>query len=148
MIKIRMGSPAALMVLALLLVGCTPDSGTPGGPAPEVEAGDGMADGAPDGSVGAVEVGDWSAYGEPERDEWKTDPLTPQRWVHVSAELACAGRANHGDEGSLEDSSRRILAHHRTTAEAVMTFGIGVNQDPEQAHTLGELVATAAETCR
>lgn len=139
-----------LLMLAAVLIALA----ACGGDSPEAEAatvtadeGDGSAMAEPDGRPDAVQVGDWSAYGEPP-EAWASDPLTPARWAQVSAELACAGRANHGDPEAHTASSRRILAHHKTTAEDVMSFGIEVNTDAARAHSLGELVAAATETCR
>ena len=137
----------------ILLLGC--GSGTdvePATAAAEVSPEDpgGGDDGvAGDAAAVAVVVGDWTSYGEPEDEaEWPTETLTSARWAQVSAELACAGRANHGDPEALTAASRRILAHHRTTGPAVMNFGIAVNDDPTRAHALGEAVAAATEACR
>ncbi len=95
-----------------------------------------------------VQVGDWSSYAEPEEAEWPTEPLDDARWAVVSAELACAARANHGDPDAQRKASRKILAHHETTGPEVMEHGIAVNADPEKALKMGEAVAAATEACR
>ncbi|MCP4868762.1 MAG: hypothetical protein GY898_08590 [Proteobacteria bacterium] len=136
-----------LATVVVALAACGPDP-VEAPPTPEApEDGDGSAMVEAESGLDRVQVGDWTAYGEPD-EAWDTDPLTATRWAHVSAELACAGRANHGDPEAHTAASRRILAHHKTTAEAVMTFGIEVNGDEARAHSLGELVAAATETCR
>ncbi len=115
--------------------------------APTADDQDGVA--ATDaGPPGAVSVGDWSAYAAAPEEDWAVRPLDADRWAVTSAELACAGRANHGDPDALRAASRRILHHHETTAVAVMEFGIEVNADPERALRLGEVVASATERCR
>jgi len=137
-----------LGILALLVGACSATAEVPTDAAAVVEPGDGVAvaDGEP--PIAAVQVGDWASYGEPAADEWSTAPLSAARWANTAAELACAGRANHGDPGAHTAASRRILAHHETTAEAVMAYGIEINADPQRAHALGEIVAAATETCR
>jgi hypothetical protein len=74
-------------------------------------------------------------------------PLDDARWVQVSADLACAGRANHGDPEAHQDAARRILFHHHTDGRRVMDYGIAVNQDAERAVRLGTQVADAAVAC-
>ena len=139
----------ALLLSSLLglLAGCPSAEVTPPAVTPDpADEGDGVADEAP--LAGPVEVGDWTAYTEPELEEWPTAALDPARWALVTAELACASRANHGDPDAQRQASRRILAHHRTTGAAVMDQGIEINADPALALSLGESVAAATERCR
>lgn len=96
----------------------------------------------------AVVVGPWADYPNPKEVEWPTEPLLLERWATASAELACAGRAFLGDPEKQRRASQRILHHHKTTANDVMTYGISLNADPKSALTIGELVAAAAERCR
>lgn len=95
---------------------------------------------------GALTLGDWANYPAAPA-EVESAELTDRRWAQVTAELACVDRAHQGDPDAQTDGAARVLAHHRTTAEAVMDFGIAVNADVARAHTLGDLVASAAETC-
>lgn len=91
----------------------------------------------------------WRTYAEPPaRDDWAASTLDDARWVRVSADLACAGRALHGDPDAHHQAARRILFHHQTHSAAVMDYGIGVNQDSRRALKLGAEVATAVEACR
>ena len=135
----------ALLSLAGLVTAC-PSPQPPPEATPGPDDGDGLVDGAT--PAGPVEVGDWTAYAEPEAEEWPTEALDTARWTVVTAELACASRANHGDPDEQRQASRRILAHYRTTGVAVMEHGIEVNAEPERAQRLGEAVATATERCR
>jgi hypothetical protein len=96
---------------------------------------------------GALTLGGWQDYATPEAKEWATADLDDLRWAVVSAELACVDRAHQGDPDAQTAGSRRVLAHHRTTAAAVMDYGIDINGDATRATTLGELVAAAAERC-
>ena len=141
------GRALVLLSLALLLGACPAGEVVPPDPTPEPgDEADGMVDeGMP---TGPVEVGDWTVYAEPELEEWSTEVLSAAGWTVVTAELACAARANHGDPDAQRKASRRILAHHKTTAAAVMEQGIVVNADPELAQRLGEAVAAATERCR
>lgn len=135
----------ALLTLAGLVAGC-PAPTTATEPTPDPDAGDGITDETP--QPASVEVGDWTSYAEPKDEQWHTEALDTPRWSVVTAELACAARANHGDPDAQRQASRRILAHHETTGSAVMEHGIEVNADPARAHALGEAVAVATEACR
>jgi hypothetical protein len=98
-----------------------------------------------------LELGDWTTYPDPpvaELEPEGTEPLDDDRWARVSAELACAGRVERGDAGAHRVAARRVLHFHKTTAKAVMDYGIAVNLDAARASRLGELVAGAAERCR
>ena len=95
-----------------------------------------------------VTVGPWADYPAPKEAEWPTEPLSLKRWATASAELACAGRAFLGDPEKQRQASQRILHHHSTTANDVMTYGISLNAAEEHSLTMGELVAEAAERCR
>jgi hypothetical protein len=94
-----------------------------------------------------LEPGAWSAYPPAPGAEWPTTPLDDARWAQTTAELACSDRAHQGDPDAQEDGAQRILAHHGTTAAAVMDYGVAVNADAERAPRLGELVAAAVENC-
>ena len=134
---------AALCLLALC-AGCPSPTTAQADPTPD----DGDAVAADPTPATRVEVGDWSTYAEPEAEEWPVEPLDDGRWATVSAELACAARANHGDPDAQRQASRRILARHKTTGEAVMEHGIAVNGERGRSHRLGEVVAAATEACR
>ncbi len=139
-----------ILVLASLLAvsACSDDVEPIPTPEPTVLTDDGVVDNAT-AEPGPIEVGDWSMYSEPDdATEWPTADLREDRWARVTAELACAGRAHHGDPSAHEAASRRILAHHQTTAADVMAFGVEVNADAARAHRLGERIARATETCR
>lgn len=132
--------PPVLILFALLL-GCP--SGTPptqAEPVPTPEPTD-------DNDASAL-VGDWRSYAEPDQEPWASAPLDDTRWMQTSAELACIGRANHGDPDGHRVALRRVLAHHRTTAQAVMDYGIEVNQQAPRSLRLGARVANASQTCR
>ncbi len=92
-------------------------------------------------------VGEWRTYADP-GDDWESEPLDDARWMHASAELACVGRAHHGAPDRHRVALRQVLAHHRTTAAAVMDYGVLVNEDGTRALELGAQVAQAAQTCR
>lgn len=133
----------ALLLFVVLLVACpsspepvTADpTGTPTDPEPTADA------------VASDLVGDWRSYADP-GDEWDAEPLDEERWMRVSAELACIGRAHHGDPDQHRSAMRQVLAHHRTQAADVMEFGVQINQDAARSHALGARVATAAQNCR
>ena len=93
-------------------------------------------------------LADWRGYAEPEAATWPTEPLADERWAQVTAELGCVGRAHHGNPGAHRAAMNKVLAHGRTTADAVMEYGIGVNADPTRAHALGGRVAEAVQRCR
>ena len=130
-----------LCVLALLSA-CSSASTSPVAPPipPEIPGGDVVASGL---------VGDWRGYGDPaDEGEWERAPLDDDRWARITAELACIGRAHHGDPEEHRAAMRRVLAHHRSDARAVMDYGVAVNADAARAHTLGAQVAEAAQVCR
>ena len=80
-------------------------------------------------------------------EEWPTKPLDDDRWVAVSADLGCIGRAHHGDPAAHREAMTRALAHHATTAAEVMDYGIAVNGGPK-AGDLGGRVARRVQGCR
>lgn len=129
-----------LLVFALAACGSAPGGTDEPKPSPPREA---ATDGLPD----ALSLGDWASYAAPEGEEWPVTGLDDLRWAIVTAELACVDRARQGDPEAQGDGSRRVLAHHRTSAAAVMDYGIAVNGDATRATRLGELVAVAAENC-
>lgn len=91
----------------------------------------------------------WRSYpAAPGVDEWPVQPLDDARWTRASADLACAGRALHGDPDAHHQAARRILFRHQTTAQALMDYGVAVNQDGPRALALGADVAASAERCR
>lgn len=134
-----------ILPLLLLLAGCTCASGDPATAVANEGDGVAAADPAP---LPPIEVGDWAGYAAPAGEEWPVEPLDAARWAQVTAELACAARAKHGDPDAQRDASRRVLAHHRTTAQDVMGMGVEINADAEQAFRLGDRVASAIERCR
>lgn len=143
----RLSHVRTLALALFLTVSACSAGGTPTDP-PEPTAA--LADdGVADESGATVDVGDWGTYAEPTAGvDWPTGPLDEERWAQVTAELACAGRAHHGDPEAHTTASRRILAHHLTTAAAVMDYGIEVNADAGRAHRLGDAIARATEACR
>lgn len=135
-----------LFLLALLL-GCG-RSPIPEGE-PPTDSGSGAAEvGSPtqDGTTSS-DPADWRAYPAPESDEWPTRPLDDDRWVAVSGDLGCVGRAHHGDPAAHRAGMNAVLAHHATKAADVMEYGIAVNGD-SRAGTLGAKVSDAVQTCR
>ncbi len=135
---------SALSFVFVLALGC-------GGTAASVEQTPPPAPVAEAPAEPGLELGDWTEYPDPPGEELEpeqTVPLDDDRWARVSAELACAGRVERGDAGAHRLAARRVLHHHKTTAKAVMDYGIAINLDPERALRLGDLVAAAAERCR
>jgi hypothetical protein len=136
----------------LLMAACggSAPAGEPPPPEAPAEATVAAPSAAASGSGGLV-LGDWKTYPEPpgeDLDPETVEPLDDDRWARVSAELACAGRVERGDPSAHGSAARRVLHHHKTTAKAVMDYGIAINVDPTRATTLGERVAAAAERCR
>lgn len=132
---------AVAAVLVALVLWCTHRLSTP--PLPAVAE--------PTVSVGALalSLASWRSYAPaPLTDDWAQSPLDDASYVQVSAELACAGRANHGDPEAHHQAARRILFHHGTRAEMVMNYSIAVNQDGPRAVRLGAQVAEATDGCR
>lgn len=129
----------ALLLFALLL-GCpAADTSTAAVPAPPADTGgDAVASGL---------VGDWRGYPDPGEDAWETAPLDDDRWMQTTAELACIGRAHHGDPDRHRVALRQVLARRQTTAESVMEYGVKVNEDGARALVLGARVADATQTC-
>ena len=134
--------PLLLFVLALAACGSSPSTPPPT-PSPEATATPSAPGALPD----ALVLGLWSEYPAPDADEWAVAPLDDLRWAVAAAELACSDRAHQGDMEAQREGARRVLAHHQTTAAAVMDYGIAVNADPDRATELGERVAVAAENC-
>ena len=130
-----------LALLALALVACPSSEPAPVDPVPdEPSTGDWLA---------STLVGDWRAYPDPGSDgEWESEPLDDARWMRISAELACIGRAHHGDPEAHRAAMRQVLAHHKTSAKDVMDYGITINEDGDRARELGAKVSDAAQTCR
>ncbi|MCO4773125.1 MAG: hypothetical protein KDA24_24030 [Deltaproteobacteria bacterium] len=132
-----------LLPLALLL-----SCGSTGDSPPETSAPSPEPDTTADAASAAQSPGaDWRAYPDPPGEEWPTTPLDDARWVSVSADLGCIGRAHHGDPSSHRASLHRVLAHWQTTASAVMDFGIAVNKG-DRAGELGNRVAERVQSCR
>jgi len=126
---------AAAFLLALACVACTAESTPPAtADAPAVLP-------APNPSAEG-----WRAYPVTGK-EWPTEPLDDARWVAATGDLGCIGRAAHGDPDTHRAFMARVLAHHATTAEAVMAFGIEVNASP-RAGALGEQVNAAIQSCK
>lgn len=127
------------LALGLLVAGCGSDA-TSSAPS----AGDPSPSASTDASASA---GDWRGYARVAVEEWPTKPLDDDRWVAVSADLGCIGRAHHGDPAAHRDAMTRALAHHATTAADVMDYGIAVNGGPK-AGDLGGRVARRVQGCR
>ena len=125
-----------------LLIAC---GGTETTAADPLSDGDGTADASSPAPTG--DSADWRAYPAAPGEEWPTRPLDDERWVRAAGDLGCIGRAHHGDPSAHREAMQRVLAHHATTAEAVMAYGIAVNSD-ERAGTLGARVADSVETCK
>lgn len=98
--------------------------------------------------AGTTGEADWRSYPDPGDAEWTLQDLDDARWVAVSADLGCIGRSLHGDPDAHREALRRVLAHHATTADAVMGYGVAVNEAPERARTLAPQVAERVQTCR
>lgn len=128
-----------LLALALLVAGC--GSELPSSVSP---ARDSSSSASTDVSASA---GDWRDYAEVGVEEWDTKPLDDDRWVAISADLGCIGRAHHGDPVAHREAMIRALAHHATTAVEVMDYGIAVNGGPK-AGILGGQVAERVQGCR
>ena len=63
-------------------------------------------------TAGALVLGDWTTYAEPEGQGVEPEeivPLDDDRWMRVSAELACAGRVERGDAGAQRAAAARVL---------------------------------------
>jgi len=101
-------------------------------------------------TAGRLTLGDWESYPTVAEDaEWPDEPLDAQRWARVSAELACAGRKNRGDPNSQRQKVRNIVAHQRTSLEAVAEWSTRFNRDqPEQARRWARPISNAVKGCR
>ncbi len=95
-----------------------------------------------------LHLGDWTRYPAPVGQEWPVRTLDDERWMKVTAELACASRGSRGNPDAHRASSDAILQAHETSAAAVMAFGVQVNAEPDRAFKLGGQVAATIEVCR
>jgi hypothetical protein len=123
------------------------DAGTHGGGL-RAAASAGGEGAAPAAAATPLALGDWRRYPPAPAKDGPLDPLDDARWALLSAELGCAGASFHGDPDSHRAAARAILHHHRSSAQAVMDYGVAVNGDPAKALRLGEQVALAVERCR
>ena len=121
-----------------------------GGEAPELTPTPSSSSDSTPGNVTAEtsDGADWRSYADPGDAEWDIQDLDDARWVAVSADLGCIGRSLHGDPDAHREALRRVLAHHATTSDAVMSYGVAVNEAPERARTLAPQVAERVQTCR
>ncbi len=100
----------------------------------------------PEDALAGHDLAAWRYY-DGEAESPTEAALSPATWVLATVDLACAGRALHGNPKAHARASRRILTHYRTSAEAVMDFSIQLNEDAAESASLGPLVATGASRC-